>query len=143
MSTDPTSAPAPALLAPQPIVISVGVEGMTCASCVNRIERFLRRTDGVTEASVNLATERATVSLDPSRRRAGRGGGGHRGGRLRRPPGSRTASGELSRSTRPTRTPAARAREQRDLGVKAVVSIGVALAHDGAHALAGRRRASR
>jgi copper chaperone CopZ len=28
---------------------------MTCASCVNRIERYLRRTDGVTEAHVNLA----------------------------------------------------------------------------------------
>ena len=51
--------------APEPIILSVGVEGMTCASCVNRIERFLRQTDGVTEASVNLATERATVRLDP------------------------------------------------------------------------------
>ena len=40
---------------------------MTCASCVNRIERFLRRTDGVTAANVNLATERATVVYDASR----------------------------------------------------------------------------
>jgi Cu+-exporting ATPase len=30
---------------------------MTCASCVNRIERFLGKADGVQEASVNLATE--------------------------------------------------------------------------------------
>ena len=52
--------------APEPIILSVGVEGMTCASCVNRIERFLRQTDGVAEANVNLATERATVRLDPS-----------------------------------------------------------------------------
>jgi len=43
------------------------VEGMTCASCVNRIERFLGRADGVAEASVNLASEQATVRFDPSR----------------------------------------------------------------------------
>ncbi len=54
------------LTAPEPIELSVGVEGMTCASCVNRIERFLRAADGVTEANVNLATERATVRVDPT-----------------------------------------------------------------------------
>ena len=37
------------------------VEGMTCASCVNRIERHLRKVDGVHQASVNLATETSTV----------------------------------------------------------------------------------
>jgi Cu+-exporting ATPase len=42
------------------------IEGMTCASCVNRIERFLTRADGVVSASVNLATERATVRVDPN-----------------------------------------------------------------------------
>ena len=40
---------------------------MTCASCVNRVERFLNRADGVAEATVNLATERASVSFDPDR----------------------------------------------------------------------------
>jgi len=49
-----------------PIEIILPIEGMTCASCVNRIERFLKKTDGVAEASVNLATERATVRLDPA-----------------------------------------------------------------------------
>jgi Cu+-exporting ATPase len=39
---------------------------MTCASCVNRIERFLSRAEGVADASVNLATERATVRFDPA-----------------------------------------------------------------------------
>ncbi len=38
---------------------------MTCASCVNRIERFLRATDGVESASVNLATEIATIRYLP------------------------------------------------------------------------------
>ena len=43
------------------------VEGMTCASCVNRIERYLRKVDGVDEANVNLATESASVRYDPAR----------------------------------------------------------------------------
>src|SRR5688572_33117203 len=55
---DRTSVPAGELTLP--------VVGMTCASCVNRIERFLGRADGVTDASVNLATERATVHFDPA-----------------------------------------------------------------------------
>ena len=47
--------------------LTLPVVGMTCASCVNRIERFLNRADGVAEANVNLATERATVRYDPAR----------------------------------------------------------------------------
>jgi len=42
------------------------VEGMTCASCVNRIERYLRKVDGVQEVNVNLATESATVAFEPA-----------------------------------------------------------------------------
>src|SRR5690625_557213 len=44
--------------------LTVGVQGMTCASCVDRVERSLRKLDGVLDASVNLATEKATVTLD-------------------------------------------------------------------------------
>ncbi len=47
------------------IELSLPIEGMTCASCVNRVERFLRKTDGVVDANVNLATEQATVRFDP------------------------------------------------------------------------------
>ena len=47
--------------------LTLPIVGMTCASCVNRIERFLDRADGVAEATVNLATERATVRFDPAR----------------------------------------------------------------------------
>ncbi len=50
----------------QPIEIILPIEGMTCASCVNRIERFLKKTPGVEEAAVNLATEKAIVRIDPS-----------------------------------------------------------------------------
>ena len=49
----------------QAIEIVLPIEGMTCASCVNRIERFLTKTPGVERAAVNLATERATVTVDP------------------------------------------------------------------------------
>jgi Cu+-exporting ATPase len=42
------------------------VRGMTCASCVGHVERGLRDTPGVLEVGVNLATERATVTFDPS-----------------------------------------------------------------------------
>ncbi len=47
-------------------IVSFPVEGMTCASCVNRISRHLRKVDGVEAANVNLATESATVRFDPS-----------------------------------------------------------------------------
>ena len=47
--------------------VAIRVEGMHCASCVGRVERFLKRADGVVAASVNLATEKATVRFDPER----------------------------------------------------------------------------
>jgi Cu+-exporting ATPase len=40
---------------------TLSVRGMTCASCVSRVERALERVEGVSEATVNLATEKATV----------------------------------------------------------------------------------
>ncbi len=45
--------------------VSLPIVGMTCASCVNRIERFLAKTPGVEDASVNLATEVATIRYLP------------------------------------------------------------------------------
>ena len=41
--------------------VELAVEGMTCAYCVGRVEKALKAVPGVTEATVNLATERATV----------------------------------------------------------------------------------
>lgn len=43
------------------------VEGMTCASCVARVEKALSSVEGVLSADVNLATERATVTYDPEK----------------------------------------------------------------------------
>ena len=45
--------------------VELELEGMTCASCANRIERKLNALDGVA-ASVNLATEHASVEFDPA-----------------------------------------------------------------------------
>ncbi|MBI5252835.1 MAG: copper-translocating P-type ATPase [Euryarchaeota archaeon] len=41
--------------------VTIPIAGMSCASCVEKIEKKLRSTDGVVRASVNLATEKATV----------------------------------------------------------------------------------
>ena len=47
-------------------VVELDIEGMTCAACAARIEKNLNRLEGV-EASVNLATDKATVRFDPAR----------------------------------------------------------------------------
>jgi Cu+-exporting ATPase len=60
----PVAPGAPATYGPA-AEIQLPIEGMSCASCVNRIERYLRKTPGVAEANVNLATEIATVRYLP------------------------------------------------------------------------------
>ena len=47
--------------------ITIPVSGMTCAACQGRVQRALARTPGVVDAAVNLMTNNATVSFDPSR----------------------------------------------------------------------------
>ena len=49
--------------APKPSNITLPVEGMTCAFCVSRVERALKKIPNVIEANVNLATETAVVSM--------------------------------------------------------------------------------
>src|SRR3954463_15416966 len=61
-----TTAPATATAATEATAnCTLDIGGMTCASCVGRVEKALRRVDGVEAAEVNLATEAATVRLDP------------------------------------------------------------------------------
>ena len=51
--------------AAMPAHADLAIDGMTCASCANRIQRTLGRQDGVTHAQVNFATGRASVEFDP------------------------------------------------------------------------------
>ena len=46
--------------------LDLGISGMTCASCVGRVERALRKVPGVQEAAVNLATESARIAFATS-----------------------------------------------------------------------------
>jgi P-type Cu+ transporter len=130
----------PAADAP-PAELQLPIVGMTCASCVNRIERYLKKTPGVETATVNLATEVATIRYLPDR-----------AGRAEFVAAIEAAGYEI----RPTRTPASgvdeaadalgpdptalsvvsaaaaadaadRAREARGLLVEALLSIGVAV----------------
>src|SRR4051794_20917276 len=52
--------------APPPTACTLEIGGMTCASCVRRVEKALSKVDGVVAAEVNLATEVATVRFDPA-----------------------------------------------------------------------------
>ena len=45
--------------------LTLAIEGMTCASCVLRVEKALKKVAGVADATVNLATETATVQAAP------------------------------------------------------------------------------
>ncbi|MDD3018806.1 MAG: heavy metal translocating P-type ATPase [Comamonas sp.] len=58
MTTTTDTTPTPALT-----TITLQVQGMTCASCVGRVERVLKKQPGVQAVSVNLATERASIRL--------------------------------------------------------------------------------
>ncbi|MDM0111698.1 heavy metal translocating P-type ATPase [Variovorax sp. J22R133] len=49
-----------------PQLLDLSVAGMTCASCVKRVERALRQVPGVQDATVNLATESARVVATPA-----------------------------------------------------------------------------
>ncbi len=46
--------------------LTLKIQGMTCASCAQTIEKALKRTEGIREAHVNLATEKAAISYDLS-----------------------------------------------------------------------------
>ena len=45
--------------------IRIPVTGMTCAACQSRVQRTLQKQPGVTDASVNLMMQNATVTFDP------------------------------------------------------------------------------
>ena len=60
--------PLPGELAePTTKTVTLGITGMHCASCVANTEKALKKLDGVQSASVNIASESATVKLDPAK----------------------------------------------------------------------------
>ncbi len=69
MNPPTTTSPAtsPAAVAAEPETCVLDIDGMTCAACVNRVEKALLKVDGVTSATVNLAAETASVHFDPAR----------------------------------------------------------------------------
>jgi len=48
-------------------VLTLPIEGMTCASCVARVEKALLKVDGIQSAAANLATEQVTIHFDESK----------------------------------------------------------------------------
>jgi P-type Cu+ transporter len=109
-----------------PVELRLPIEGMTCASCVNRIERFLVKTPGVEAATVNLATEVATIRYLPAI--AGRTELVHAveaaGYEVR--PGAGIAPADRAIATEDAEA-ADRASEARSLLIRALASIGVAI----------------
>jgi len=51
--------------------VELPITGMSCASCVAKIEKGLSKMSGIVDAKVNFATEKATVTFDPSRAHMG------------------------------------------------------------------------
>ncbi len=43
------------------------IEGMTCSACANRVERFVKKLEGVNSANVNFATETLNVEFDENK----------------------------------------------------------------------------
>ncbi len=118
----------------QPVEVQLPIAGMTCASCVNRIERFLRKTPGVAEASVNLATEVATIRYLPDRAgraelvRAVEAAGYELKPSAQAASAERTEAATASLADETDAEAAERARELRELAVQSAVSIVVAVA---------------
>ncbi|KQB84733.1 heavy metal translocating P-type ATPase [Corynebacterium oculi] len=91
-----------------PTHIDLGITGMTCTSCSSRVERKLNKMEGV-QATVNFATETASVSYDPSRTSPNAlldtiRATGYEGFRLHPEPGATEApktAGEASQSATP------------------------------------------
>ncbi|HEX2221732.1 MAG TPA: heavy metal translocating P-type ATPase [Candidatus Limnocylindria bacterium] len=110
-------------------VVQLEVEGMTCASCVHRVERFVGRVDGVAEANVNLATEKATVRFDPTATTvADLEAAVRASGYEVRSPTAEAASAAAAGAQERDEHDAARRREVDGLRLRAFVSLAIGLA---------------
>ncbi|MCC6618131.1 MAG: cation-translocating P-type ATPase, partial [Chloroflexi bacterium] len=108
--------------------LALDITGMTCASCVRRVEKALAKVEGVQEARVNLATEQARVIVDPARAdRAALTAAVERAGYgvATMPAAPATAAPTAAPLTDPR--DAERARHLADLRRKALVSLAIGL----------------
>ncbi|WP_241974100.1 heavy metal translocating P-type ATPase [Aliidiomarina maris] len=111
--------------------IELAIEGMTCASCVGRVERALKAVPGVTAATVNLATERASVrgSMGSETLVAAVVGAGYNARPI-------DQSGVDADATE-TRKDAEKAGLKRDLTIAAVLTLPLFVIEMGAHFIPG------
>ena len=111
--------------------IELAIAGMTCASCVARVERALKAVPGVTEAAVNLASERASVrgTADPRALVAAVAAAGY----AAQPIGHGSADSDEAAQ----RKDAERAELRRDLIIAAVLALPVFVLEMGSHLIPG------
>ncbi len=111
--------------------VELSVQGMTCASCVGRVEKALRAVPGVTDAVVNLATERATVqgAADPASLIAAIENAGYDAAPIDNGAAERTATAE--------RKDAEERALKRDFSLALVLTLPVFVLEMGAHLIPG------
>ena len=117
--------------APSADTVTLGVGGMTCASCVARVERAIKALPGVLEATVNLATASATVTYLPatvSRERIAQ---------AIRAAGYEPAAPEQEAESEETRRERENARLKRDLVAAAALTVPLVLVSMGPMVLPG------
>ena len=108
--------------------ISIPVQGMTCAACQARVQRALARTPGVDEATVNLLLHNATVAYDPAETSPEQLVEAIRAtGYDAAVPAAPNESGWSAAFAEEEQRERTAAREQRALGVKAIVSLAVGI----------------
>ncbi len=130
----------PTSFSARPATIELAVEGMTCASCVGRVEKALKAVPGVTQAAVNLATERATVqgSADAQALIAAIENVGYEAKVL----GSATgAAGQEESAERAEKKDAEQRELKRDFTLAAILTAPVFLLEMGSHLIPGMHHA--
>ncbi|MGC4253079.1 MAG: heavy metal translocating P-type ATPase [Sphingobium sp.] len=112
-------------------VTELAIDGMTCASCVARVEKALKAVPGVTQATVNLATEQASArgTADAAALVAAVASAGY----AARPIGQ----GDAGRDEVDRRKDAERAGLKRDLNIAAALALPVFLLEMGSHLVPG------
>ena len=112
----------------------LAIEGMSCASCVGRVEKALRAVPGVSEAQVNLASERATVrgTADVARLIAAVAASGYEARQL-----DETANRAAADAAQAARKEAERLTLRRDLRLAVALALPVFLLEMGSHLIPG------